>query len=251
MGDASTPPAAGPPHALVFDFDGLILDTEWCEYHSVAAVFDEHGLELVLEEWQTIVGTADHPHWSEMLEVALGRPLLDRDEVVERRRDHHHLLIREEVVLPGVEALLEQAEAAGVALAVASSSPRDWVEGHLDRLGLLSRFAAVRTRDDVHRAKPDPALYLAATEAVGADPGRSVALEDSRHGVTSAKAAGLACVAVPNRITAGLDLSHADAVVASLAEVDLGALARLVVEAAVGEASAGEASAGEAAEGRS
>jgi putative hydrolase of the HAD superfamily len=131
-------------------------------------------------------------------------------------------------VRPGVVALLEQASEAGVRLGVASSSPRDWVEGHLAERGLRHHFEVVFSRDDVERAKPDPALFRIATEALGAEPARTVALEDSHHGVSSAKAAGLWAVACPNRITSGLDFSHADLVVGSLAEVDLPRLATLL-----------------------
>jgi len=216
------------PAAIVFDFDGLILDTEWPEFRSIGEVYGEHGLELVLEEWQQIVGTADHPHWTEMLQAELGRPVDDVAGLRQRRMEHHHGLIALEVVRPGVEDLIEQADAAGVPLGVASSSPRDWVEGHLDRLGLLPHFGAVRTRDDVERAKPDPAVYRLAVEALDADPARTVALEDSHHGVSAAKAAGMVAVACPNRITAGLDFTHADLVVESLADVDLARLIRLL-----------------------
>jgi HAD superfamily hydrolase (TIGR01509 family) len=148
--------------------------------------------------------------------------------VKQRRLEHHHGLIALETVRPGVVELVEQADDAGVALGVASSSPRSWVEGHLDRLGLRPHFRAVRTRDDVPRAKPDPAVYRLALEALGADPARSVALEDSHHGVSAAKAAGMWAVACPNRITTGLDFSHADLVVDSLADVDLERLTALL-----------------------
>jgi HAD superfamily hydrolase (TIGR01509 family) len=216
------------PDALVFDFDGLILDTEWPEFRSVAEVYGEHGLELVLEEWQHVVGTADHPHWTEMLQSALGEPIDDLEGLRLRRLEHHHGLIALEEVRPGVVELLEEASEAGVRLGVASSSPRDWVEGHLEERGLRPYFEVVRTRDDVERAKPDPALFRIATEALGADPARTVALEDSHHGVTSAKAAGLTAVACPNRVTTGLDFSHADLVVTSLAHVDLARLTTLL-----------------------
>jgi HAD superfamily hydrolase (TIGR01509 family) len=216
------------PDALVFDFDGLILDTEWPEFRSIAEVYGEHGVELVLEEWQQIVGTADHPHWTEMLQSALGTPIDDLDAVHARRLEHHHGLIALEEVRPGVQALVEEASDAGVRLGVASSSPRSWVEGHLQERGLRPFFEVVFTRDDVERAKPDPALFRIATEALGADPVRTVALEDSHHGVTSAKAAGLWAVACPNRVTGGLDFSHADLVVESLADIDLPRLTTLL-----------------------
>lgn len=215
---------------VVFDFDGLVLDTETPEFVSVSAVFAEHGAELDPRWWASIIGTADHPHWSELLEQELGRPIDDRDAVLDRRRSHHHALIAEQSVRPGVVELVDEAAAAGVPLAVASSSSREWVEGHLDRLGLLERFTALRTRDDVgrERTKPQPDLYLAAAEALGAPPGRCVAIEDSPNGVAAACAAGMPVVAVPAGMTAGTDCSAAQLVVSSLTDVTLGDLAALL-----------------------
>jgi HAD superfamily hydrolase (TIGR01509 family) len=208
--------------ALVFDFDGLILDTETPEYVTVAEAYAEFGLDLSIDEWRGIVGTADHPHWTEMLGDALGRPY-DVDDVRRRRVERHHALIAEEQVRPGVIELLDAAVDADLAVAVASSSPTDWVAGHLDRLGLRSRFASLHTRDHVARgrAKPAPDLFRLAVDHLDVAPGSAVALEDSPHGVTAASAAGLPVVAVPNRITEGGDFSAADLVVPSLADVAL------------------------------
>lgn len=213
---------SGPlPSAFVFDFDGLILDTETTEFTTVREEFEAHGVELSIERWQQTIGRADQPHWLDWLEDELGRPLENRDEVRRRRREANFVLNSANPVLPGVTDLLDQAEAAGIPAAVASSSPTDWVEPHLDRLGLLDRFAAVRTVDHVERAKPWPDLFLAAVDALDADPASSVAFEDSHNGCTAAKAAGLFCVVAPNDITRGHDFTPADLVVDSLAEVDL------------------------------
>ena len=108
---------------------------------------------------------------------------------------------------------------------MASSSALDWVGGHLERRGLLDRFAVVVTSDDVERTKPAPDLYRAALAALGASPERAVALEDSAHGCTAAVSAGLFCVVVPNTVTQGQDFSHADLVVGSLTEIGLERLA--------------------------
>lgn len=216
-----------PLRALVFDFDGLILDTEWSAFATAADVWADHGLEMTIERWAEIVGTADHPHWSAMLEEELGRPI-DRDRLVPERQARHHALVEAEALLPGVEDLVEAAHVAGLGLAVASSSTVDWVEGHLARLGLRPRFDVVVCRDHVDRTKPSPELFLAACERLGVAPAEAVALEDSRHGLVAAHAAGLACVAVPNRITRIHDLTAADLVVDSLAEVTLADLRALV-----------------------
>ncbi len=213
--------------ALVFDFDGLILDTEWPEYSTVREEFEAHGLSLALEDWQEIVGRANNVHWFDWLESELGTSL-ERSVVIERRRRRHHALIAAEEIRPGVLALLDEARAAGVPVAVASSSSVEWVEGHLGRLGVLEHFTAVRCRDHVERGKPHPDLFLAALESVGADPARSVALEDSHHGCTAAKAAGMVCVVAPNDVTRSQRFDHADLVVESLADVSLASLTRLI-----------------------
>ena len=214
--------------ALVFDFDGLILDTETSAYESTREVFVEHGLDLPLAEWQQFIGTADHLHWTDVLEQALGAAI-DRSEVRPRRDQRKLELLASEVVLPGVYDLLVEAAEGGLGVAVASSSPAEWVGPHLERLDLAHRFAHVITRNDLGgdatRTKPAPDLYRLALSALGADPARSVAFEDSPNGLAAAKAAGMFCVAVPGGITRGLDFSAADLVVDSLAQVRLADLA--------------------------
>ncbi len=213
--------------ALVFDFDGLILDTEWSAFSTAAEVWTEHGVELDLAVWQEIVGTADHVHWSEMLEADLGRPI-DRDTVVPARQAQHHVDIEAMDLLPGVLDLIEAAVTAGLDLAVASSSPHGWVDGHLERRGLIDHFSAIVCGDDVARTKPDPELYRTALDRLGVAADEAVALEDSRHGTVSASTAGLAVVAVPNRVTTGQDFSAARLVVDSMATLTIPLLAALV-----------------------
>jgi len=187
------------PAGILFDFDGLVLDTETSEYLTVAESFADHGLELSRDEWVGIIGTADHPHWTEMLEDALGRPLHDREAILEVRRARHHARISEEPLRPGVIELATAATAAGVGVGIASSSPLDWIEGHLQRFGVDHLFPVKATRDDVgrERTKPHPDLFLLAAERLGADPADCVVLEDSEPGVTAANAAGCTTIAVP------------------------------------------------------
>ena len=220
-----------PPGGLIFDFDGLILDTETCTYETVVEIFAEHGEVLDDAWWRSILGTADHPHWTEQLAAQLGRPV-DRAALVARREARRRPLIEALAACDGVTDLLDAADAAGVPAAVASSSAADWVVPHLERLGLRHRFRAVVTRDDVGgdsaRTKPAPDLFLAAAAALGADPARCVVLEDTPNGVAAGRAAGMAVVAVPGPMTRPLDLGAADRVVDSLADLDMVSLGAIL-----------------------
>lgn len=204
---------------FVFDFDGLICDTETSAYETARDIYAEHGVELTVSRWQDRIGT-HAGHWLADLEAAVG-PLEDFDALVERRRLAHHEQLQAEQAMPGVIEFVTQAGSMGIALAVASSSSRGWVTGHLDRLGLLPHFAAICTCENGVPAKPEPDVYRLAVEHLGLHPHDAVAFEDSPNGVAAAKAAGLYCVAVPNRMTRGLDLSGADRVVSSFLDLAL------------------------------
>ena len=193
------------PAAIVFDFDGTIADTEWPIYEVARDAFRAHGLELALGEWVKGIGLADNKTLPEMLEDALGQPPdPEAIEAAGRRRAEWH---QQMVVFPGVFEVIVAAIRAEIPLAVASSSPTSWVEPHLERLELIHHFESIRTRDHVDRGKPAPDLFLSAAAELGIDPVEAVAIEDSRHGCASAKAAGMTCLVVPNRITA-LDPPH-------------------------------------------
>jgi HAD superfamily hydrolase (TIGR01509 family) len=209
--------------AIVFDFDGLILDTEGPVYRSWLEVYEAHGEELPFERWVQIVGsTTAGFHPQHHLEERLGRPL--PKEVLDHRIDRRTEMILAERVLPGVVARLDEARERGLALGVASSSTQEWVKGHLARLGILDRFQCLRCRDDVAHPKPEPDLYLAVLECLGVTAAEAIAIEDSPNGVTAARRAGLKSVAIPNPITAQLDLGEADLVLNSLADATMGEL---------------------------
>src|ERR1700693_3734763 len=211
--------------ALVFDFDGLILDTEEPVYRSWLEVYQAHGEELPFERWVQIVGSTPagfHPQHH--LEERLGRSL--PKEVLDRRIGRRTEMILAQKVLPGVVRHLDEAKAMGLKVGLASSSTSDWVSGHLARLGILESFDCMRCRDQVANAKPEPDLYLAVLECLGVSASEAIAIEDSPNGVLAAKRAGLRCVAIPHSITARLDLGQADLLLGSLAEVTLADLLR-------------------------
>ena len=210
--------------ALVFDFDGLILDTEVPEYEAWQEIYREYGQTLPFETWAHCIGTVASAFdpCADLAQRA-GRGV-DAASLRRRHRARTDALISEQPILPGIVERLDEARAMRLTLAIASSSSREWVEGHLGRLGLLGRFHILRCCGDVPRVKPDPALYLAVLEATGVRAVDALALEDSPNGVLAAKRAGLACVAVPNALTARLDLGAADLRLASLADVSLDVL---------------------------
>lgn len=210
--------------ALVFDFDGLILDTETPEFTAWQEVFAYHGASLVTADWAHVIGSVDHG-WDPAVEIERATGVLvDDAQMRERWRARHAELLAKESLRPGVLALIEAAEARGLGLAVASSSKRGWVQGHLERLGIFDSFDALATGDEVERTKPDPALFTLAVSRLGVPAASALALEDSPNGIRAAHAAGLRCVAVPNDVSRHLDVSAADLVLDSLAELDLDAL---------------------------
>jgi len=174
-----------------------------------------------MDTWLETIGTADHEfdpfaHLQELV----GRPL-QREPMQSQRILHRDAILHAQETLPGVRDYIEEGRRMGLKLAVASSSRRRWVVGHLERLGIHEHWDAVKTADDVEKTKPDPALYLAAVEALGVHAAEAIALEDSRNGVLAAKSAGLWCVGVPANLTRDMDLSDADVILGSLSDLSL------------------------------
>lgn len=213
--------------AIVFDFDGLILDTELPEFQSWQEIYQAHGCTLPLAVWATCIGTTEAFDPYAYLEEQLGRAI-DREAVQLRQRQQCDALIAAQAVLPGVHDYIADARRLDLQLGVASSSSRAWVHGHLTRLELHQHFVCIACRDDVPRTKPDPALYQAALAALGVRPEEAIALEDSPNGILAAKRAGLFCVAVPNVLTRQLPLDHADLQIPSLAALPLSELLRTI-----------------------
>ena len=202
---------------LVFDFDGLILDSESPGYVAWSEVFTAHGCALPFEKYSACIGTVNGFDLHNYLEQQTGRAI-DPKELEDACTARWLELMRHQPLLPGIADILAAAKDRGLKLAVASSSTRDWVTGNLHRFGLLERFDAICTRDDVTTVKPDPALYLLALQRLGITAEQAIAFEDSPNGILAAKRAGLYCIFVPNPLTERLSGDLADERLTSLEE---------------------------------
>lgn len=203
--------------ALIFDFDGLIIDSESPELIVWQEAFAAHGRELKLEIWSSVVGRpASYFNMYSYFKQHID-PNGDMDELRREHRARVIALTLEQPILPGVEDYLAEAGSRGLRIGLASSSSGAHVRGHLERLDLLARFHATRCFEDTDQHKPDPAPYLAVLDDLGVSAHEAIAFEDSPNGITAARGAGIFCVAVPNPVTRLLSLDHADYRMESLA----------------------------------
>lgn len=203
-----------PITALIFDFDGLLMDTESTMLASWQYEWRQYQLELAADGFFAEHGGDVSEQRYARLASAVG-PGYDQAASHTRRVAHRDELNATLDLEPGIHAWLDQADELGLRLAVASSSPRAWVTRLLDQVGQLARFASVVCGDEVEQVKPDPGVYLLALAQLGVPPEQAVAFEDSPHGVAAAKAAGLRCVAVPNRHTDPAKFGAADVLLTS------------------------------------
>lgn len=216
---------------LIFDFDGLILDTEIPGCKAWVEIFAEHGHTFTVEDWKKAIGSGPSAYDPALHLQQLTGGNLNIGALNEISVKRSLELIERLPALPGVREFIQAGKDAGLPLAVASSSSRSWVEGHLSRLGLRQYFDVVCTADDVTCVKPEPDLFLLAAKKIGCAPSEVVVFEDSPNGITAANRAGMSCIVVPNEITRTMDTSHANARVNSFLELDL---VELIADHAVG-----------------
>lgn len=190
--------------AIVFDFDGTIIDTETAWFYAFRDEYQKHGIELTLEQYSKCIGTSLHsfnPY--EYINTVLEKPI-DLKAFGQKVRDQHSEFMGKEKIRPGIMDYLNKAKAAGLKIGLASSSHREWIDTYLDQLNLRSYFECIRTGDQVEKVKPDPALYLQTLKCLGVEPHEAIAVEDSPNGARAAAAAGMHYVVCPNTITKSL-----------------------------------------------
>lgn len=206
-----------PISAVIFDFDSTLLDTEMPIFESWGEVFERHGQRLELEDWEVSLGTSGAFDPFALMEELTARPV-DRVGLRQELRPHIRRRIAAKPLRAGVAATIEEAQDLGLDTAVASLSSGDWIEHWLDHHGIRDSFDSLVSRDRVERVKPAPDLFLLAAAELGVEPTACLVFEDSPNGIRAARAAGMRCVAVPNRLTRRLELPAADLVLRSFAD---------------------------------
>ncbi len=202
---------------LIFDFDGVLVDTEWAIYQSWVRLYAREGQQISIATYAPCLG-AGYSHWDPAahLENLTGKRY-DWDKETPARQAQIEADLAQMGLMPGALELLDWCAEQGIGLTVASSSSRRWVQGWLERLGIFDRFEGTFCRTDGYAVKPAPALFLAAQACLGLAAGECLIIEDSENGTISAQNAGIPCVAIPNRMTEGCNLSRAAYREASLA----------------------------------
>jgi putative hydrolase of the HAD superfamily len=206
---------------IIFDFDGLILDTETASFQVWNDIFQSYGATLPISEWAACIGTTQRAFDVYAYLASQTKQPIDVKEVARRHQEQSFKLIEALETRPGVLSYMTEAQNLRLPMALASSSHQNWVMPHLSRLNIAEVFHSIRTADDVEKVKPDPELYQLTLTTMGVKPHRAVAFEDSPNGIKAAKAAGIFCVAVPNPVTRQLPLEEADMRIESMADITL------------------------------
>ena len=185
--------------AVIFDFDGVIIDSEKIYHEIETGMFRELGIEVTEDEHNAIVGVVPREAW-QMLKTSKGLKQ-SVEELVEWERKLYSAHIGKHGVelVPGVKRLIESISRAGIILTVASSSYEEEIGSILDKAGLKKHFAAIIGGERVSRGKPAPDIFLLAANEIGVAPGKCMVIEDSCQGVRAAKEAGMVCTAYKNK----------------------------------------------------
>lgn len=222
---------------LIFDFDGLIVDTEWPAFKGLQTVYARYGMDLHESTFGKIVGTHSHEEFHEYHTLANNLPsgTLPEEEFYAMYQAEKTSLYKDMVVLPGVQEMIAMAKENGLKLAIASSSPASWVNNFLAQFGLSGQFDHIITQDLVEHVKPDPDLFLLAQKKLGFAKDELVIFEDSKNGVIAANRAGIHVVLIPNPVTRHLEIRGESLRVSSMAELTLERLDALVCGALPGQ----------------
>ncbi len=202
--------------AVLFDFDGVLVDTEWAIYQAWLRTFLAHGHDLPLDIYTRCIGT-DFATWSPKIHLEdLTGQAFDWHDLDAQRQQEIMAELNGAGPMHGANTLLAELAVMKIPTAVVSSSSHDWVDGWLNKLGLRENFLTTVCRGDAPRIKPAPDLFIEAAKRLNLPPQDCLVIEDSLNGLKAAKAAGMSVWIVPNRVTQSLDFSAADQVFHSL-----------------------------------
>ncbi|GIP17508.1 haloacid dehalogenase [Paenibacillus montaniterrae] len=214
--------------AIIFDFDGLIVDTETPSYYVFSDIYNEYGVELTLETYSQCIGTSfsvfdPYTYLSNITgkEVAI-------DEVKTKFRRKYRELLENEGLRPGVREYLEEAKDMNLKIGLASSSTLSWIKPHLERFNLDTYFSSILTSDNVKEVKPNPELYIKSLENLGVNAEEAISFEDSLNGFKAAKSAGLNCVVVPNEVTRHFQFNEFDLLINSMQDIKFDKIIELI-----------------------
>src|SRR5699024_1130950 len=212
---------------IIFDLDGLIIDTEVIIYETLNGIFKDFGSELPVKKWQKQIGT--HNDFSPFAYLEERTGLVLNHKSLETRLNHElYSKLSLEKARPGVEEYLNTAKKLGMKIGLASSSSYDWVSKYLKNMNLLQYFDCIKTSDNVKVVKPDPALYILTVKCLQLKRNECLVFEDSANGALAAKRAGVKCVIVPNQITKNLNFCDVDYRMESMTDKDLEQILKLI-----------------------
>lgn len=219
--------------AIVFDFDGLTLDTETPWYDALQQLYHTYQISFPEDLYFNSIGAGydEFDPYGYLADQLNGQP--DRHTITSECKALFAAIMEKQQLREGVLDYLKEAKSLGLRIGMASSSPSAWVENYLDKYGIRQYFDCVHTADDVKEVKPNPELYLLAAKSLQADPHEAVAFEDSVNGLRAAKAAGLYCVVVPNSVTHRLPFTTHDIRLGSMSELPLLELIRQIEQRSV------------------
>ncbi|MFJ7826602.1 HAD family hydrolase [Psychrobacillus sp. NPDC096623] len=208
---------------VIFDFDGLIVDTETTWYEAFKEVFwESHQISLDLEGYSQCIGTGNdvlYPYFREITGDSVNCELIEEYATLRYEEKMKVPVLRE-----GVKEYLDAAKQKNMKIALASSSSKQWVHTYLKRLNIIDYFEVINTKDDVSKIKPDPELYHKTLMDLGLSPKETIVFEDSLNGLSAAKKAGIRCIIVPNNVTRNLKFENFDDRIDSMAEITLSEL---------------------------
>ena len=212
--------------AVIFDMDGLMVDSEPLQTEATISFLKRHGHTFNVDDRSDMVGRKTIEALA-MVKQKYQIPMTLEDIFRERESIYLELVHHKLEMQAGLESLLRRLKEAGYAIALASSGYREYVNLVLDKFHLREFFQTMVTGDEAQEGKPSPEIFLMAAKRLGVSPAACLVLEDAQHGVLAAKRAGMRCIAVPNSITEHQDFSLADVVVSSLDEVTITLIQRL------------------------